>query len=127
MKKIIILLAVLCYMSYAKCETYGDSRSVDIYCDRSANENHNIKKSYLNYFVYSDMLTIFYTYNDGSYLRKSYIGYKEDGITSVSISLHDEAGVTIKEKSYDSDYINLKTIYREYRKDHNLATYAETL
>lgn len=127
MKKIIILIVILCCMSYAKCKTYGGNSSVDIYCDRATHENHNIKKSYLNYFIYSDMLTIFYTYNDGSYLRKSYIGYKEDNITHVSISLHDEAGVTIKEKDYDSDYINLKTIYREYRKEHNLDTYAETL
>ena len=129
MKKIIVLIAMLCAFASAECKTYGSigTGSVDIYCDRAAHENHNIKKSMISYFERSDFLIIIYTYNDGSYLRKSYTGYKEDDITSVSISLNDEANITIKEKNYDSDYIDLKTIYREYRNEHNLTTYAETL
>lgn len=49
MKKIIILIVILCCMSYAKCKTYGGSKSVDIYCDRVSHENYNIKHTYLDY------------------------------------------------------------------------------
>ena len=131
MKKIIVLIAVLCCMSYAKCkidDTMKIIRNAKAYlvCDRMPHENNNIIKSELT--LWSDnMLQIIYTYYDNSTLRKTYTKFNDPNYIDVTISLIDESNIVIKQKQYKDSIKTIQDIYREYRKEHNFISYAETL
>jgi hypothetical protein len=117
-------------MSYAKCkvdDTMKIIRNAKAYliCDRMPYENSNIIKSELTFWT--DILQITYTYYDNSILRKTYIKDNNRNYIDATISLIDESNIVIKQKQYKDSTKTVQDIYREYRKEHNFISYAETL
>lgn len=132
MKKIIILIAMLCTFASAECkidDTMAIIKHANVYivCDRMPHENNKIIKSDLKFFSNADILQIIYTYYDNSTLRKTYIKYNEHNYIDVTVSLLDESNIVIKQKKYKDSTKTVQDIYREYRNEHNLSTYAETV